>query len=376
MSERTPGLRRRRLALSVTPLAALSSCLTGELWRGYQWPEPVVKEQLLDRQTKRVVGTLVPMQPVLENGLWWCAGQDRTSGRWWLGPEAGAGADFAAALLADPDFCTVDSAAIDAVRSYVGDEVIADKAQLELEVRLRSEAIGQAVPTTHVSPAAARVLATARRNAYLLAAEPGACLPAVYARCLEGLPAVDLGWLVGEKFPVHAEAWVFVDADGRPAFQVGTDAPALSPAADDEHAPLADRLTALRELSLLVRVRHGSDSTILRLRPDRLWLFCGLDVDGDRFVHRSSWHLQTTPLPLAVRPAVDAKHFAVTLRLQENHYQRSFHPVLIDGEFFAKVAITPVTIALDLVLGPGVGDFLRWISGKNPDSGDRQRRGY
>ena len=53
------------------------------------------------------------------------------------------------------------------------------------------------------------------------------------------------------------------------------------------------------------------------------------------------------------------------MRLQEEYYQRSSRPVLIDGELLGKVALTPLTLALDVVLGPGAGDFLRWISGKD-----------
>jgi hypothetical protein len=216
-------------------------------------------------------------------------------------------------------------------------------------------------------------LATTRRNAYVVAADPGAGLSAVHRDCLERLPAVDLRRLVGAKFAVHAESWVFVDADGKPAFEDGP-APASSPAAGAGDVPLAERLTTLQELSLLVRVQHGVDSTILRLRPDRLWLLSGLDVDGDRFVHRSSWQLQAAPLSLEARPAVDAPRWQATLRLQENLYQRSLSPVLMDGEFLKKLVLTPVTLAFDIFFGPGGGDFLRWITGQNPASGPRPQR--
>lgn len=378
MSQRTRGLRRSRLALSVSLLAVLPGCLTAELWRGYEWPD-VVQEKLIAQQTKTETGTLVPLQHVLENGLWWCAGEDCTSWRWWLRPEFGGGAELAAALLADPDFCTVDAAAIDAVRSYYSDEfdeVVANQAKLELEVRLRSEAVGHAVPAAEISPAAARALANTRRNAYMVAADPGAGLPAVYRDCLERLPAVDLRRLVGAKYAVHAEASVFIDADGEPAFEGDTEGHAVSPAADDEEAPLADRLDTLRDLSLLVRVGKGSDSTILRLRPDRLWLLSGLEVAGDRVVHRSTWHLQAAPVFIEARPAADAPRWQATLRLQENLYQRWVHPVLIDGKFLANVVLTPLTLAFDLVFGPEVGDFLRWITGKGPARSDPQQRRY
>lgn len=366
--------RRSRLsavALLVALLVALPGCVTGkllttELWRDYAWPAPVVEEQLLERRSRQIDGDLMPLRPVIENGLWWCDDEDPTPRRWWLCPKpgAGSGAELAAALFADPDFCVVRSAAIDAVRRYVVGECVGNEATLELDVRLLDGAIGQVVPATDVSPAAAQVLATMRGNAYTLSVDPGTHLPPVYRRCVERLADVDLRRLVGEQSAVYAQAWVFVDLEGRPAFRAGAD-DAPFPPEDDDGVPLAHRLAALRKLSLLVRVECGGEPTILRLRPDRLWLSSGLQFDGDRCVHRSTWHLQAASQSESALPAIDAPHIVSTLRLQEEYYRRSSHPVLIDGALLAKVALTPVTLALDVVLGPGVGDFLRWISGND-----------
>jgi hypothetical protein len=149
----------------------------------------------------------------------------------------------------------------------------------------------------------------------------------------------------------------------------------LPSAADDEDAPLADRLSVLREVSLLVRVRSGVESTILRLRPDRLWLLGGLHVAGDRCVHRSTWHLQATPRPFAPPAANDSLRIASTLRLQEEDYRRSSHPVWIDGNLLVRLALTPVALALDVVLGPGAGDFLQLLAGNGPKPNNSQGRG-
>ncbi|HEX5054557.1 MAG TPA: hypothetical protein VFZ65_22465 [Planctomycetota bacterium] len=372
MSERTRRVRRSLRALALAPLAALSGCLTGALWGGYAWPEPTMVEQLADRRTTQVAGTLVESRPVLENGLWWCDDQ-HAPGRWWLRPHIGAGAEFVAALLADPEFCEVQSATVEALRSYAANEVLGDDAVLDLELRLRTEAIGSAVRAADVSPDAARVLATVRPNAYLRAAGPGAELPVVYRQCAERLSAVDLRRLVGAPIAVHAEAWVFVDAEGRPAFGGATDGAVLPEAADDEEAPLADRLAALRELSLLVRVHRDGAPVFLRLRPDRVWLSSGLHVDGERCTHRSSWYLQAAPAPLAAAPARDALRIDSTMLVQEDRYDRSFHAVVLDSGFLVKAVLTPVTLALDLVFGPGLGDFLRWISGKGPEPSHPQK---
>ena len=57
----------------------------------------------------------------------------------------------------------------------------------------------------------------------------------------------------------------------------------------------------------------------------------------------------------------------------KSRYERSFHPVLIDGDFFGRLAVTPLTLAIDIVFGPQVGDFLSWLTGKSP-GGDRPQR--
>jgi hypothetical protein len=363
-------------AFALAQLAALPGCSTPELWRGYAWPKPLVKVQLLDRRTDQIVGALVAVPPVSENGIWWCDDRDSEPGRWWLRARTRDGnAEFAAALLADSGFCEVRSAAIDAVRGYAVGEVISDDATLELDLRLHEGAIGRTVSATDVSPAAESVLANMRRNAYFAAADSGTRLPAVCERCAERLAGLDLHLVAGKHFAVFADAWVFVDADGQPAFRVDAGDPVLPPAADDENAPLADQLAVLREMSLLVRVRSGGDATILRLRPDRLWLLSGLQVDGDRCLHRSSWHLEAAPRTLEPAPASEVPRIVSTLRLQEEYYQRSFHPVLVDGDLLLRVALTPVTLALDVVLGPGLDGLLQLISGKHGTVDNREGRG-
>src|SRR5678815_5061321 len=65
MSERTPCHHRIPLAVALAPLAALSGCLTGELWGDYAWPEPEVTERRIARHTELGVGTLVESQPAV-----------------------------------------------------------------------------------------------------------------------------------------------------------------------------------------------------------------------------------------------------------------------------------------------------------------------
>jgi hypothetical protein len=379
MSERTGRVPRWSLPFASALLATLSGCgsLTSELWRDYAWPGPRMSEELVERRAQEATGSLTVSSPVLENGLWWSDGEEPTPARWWLYPpcEDAAGAELAAALLADPEFCVVLAATIDARRRVVADAGIENETRLELELRLHDAAIGRPVPATEISPAAARVLATSRRDTYLGAAAPDTHLPVVYHRCAERLASVDLRRLVGQRSAVYAESWVFVDAAGHPADRIAADDAELATVASEDDAPLADRLAALSQLSLLVRVPCGTESRILRVRPDRLWLLGGLQVDGDRCVHRSSWFLQSAPRALGAPPEADALRIVTTLRLQEERYQRWLHPVVVDGGLLARIAATPVTLGLDLVLGPGAADFLRWITGKPPAADVRPRRG-
>jgi hypothetical protein len=377
-------------AFALAACAVLPGCLTGELWRGYAWPEPSVEQHLVGRRVQQQAGALAASAPVVANGLWWFGDGDGGDTRWWLCPEAWGGdsAEVAAALLADHDLCEVDAAAIDAVRRDVSGELFPGEATLTLTLRIRSGALGEVVPAADVPPGVAASLAAMQRNAYLPPADPHAHLPPAFRRCVERLARLDLGGLVGERFPVYAEAWSFVDAAGRPAFldgdgaatarpaEPGADAAAAGPPAEGSaETTLAERLAALRKLSLLVRVQRGGEAAILRLRPDRVWLASALDGDGGRCVHRSRWRLRSAPGPAAVPSADDAPRIASSLRLQEERHRRTIRPAVFDEGLLARVALTPLALAADLALGPGVGDFLRWLSGRGPRAGTERRPG-
>jgi hypothetical protein len=367
---RPHGSTRARTALALAALPLLSGCLTQQLWLEHSAPEPRFSEHLVGATDRRSDGVLLASEPVLEHGLWWRDAADDPAARpWWLYPPGWdrTDAEVAAALLADPGLCTVVAASVHARRRAVVDDAAENATWLELALYVADGAVGRVVPPMLVPPAAARRLARDRAEP-LLAAELEAFLPAPHRRAAAELAPLDFAAVTGGAGAVHADGWVFVDANGRPQ------APPDPLRLDDVDAPLAAGIAALRELALLVRVRSGGTTTILRVRPDRLWLANELGHDGERCVHRSRWFLQTAPRPLAAAPGVDAPAVGASLSLHEERYWRRLEPSF-DSGLLGKIALTPVTIALDVLFGPQAADFWQWLTGRNARPAAPERRG-
>ncbi|MCU0864420.1 MAG: hypothetical protein MUC36_11540, partial [Planctomycetes bacterium] len=315
-----------------------------------------------------LVGEVQASAPTVSNGLWWHG----PAGDWFLAARDGGEAEFAAAICDDPEFVTLHHASFRAARRIVSEDVERNDARLELTVHLDRRALVEVVPDAGVAHAVTRQLAPQWRNAFCDNVSGPMMLPDMLRSCARRLSAVDIGWLIDTTEPAHVESWVFVGADGcsplapdelRPAVQLGED------------APLAERLECLRQVSLLVRVAHGDDSTLVRLRPDRLWLLAGLEQTDRGFVHRSDWHLQRCPQHGATAPTADAPHCVAHLRLQEAHWQRWYHPVWFDSELATRILVTPIALAADLVLGPGAPDLFGWLLGRRADHpGRRDKR--
>ena len=352
-------------------LSVLPGCLTTELWRDYSWPERTTSTVPAGGSEFDLVGELYASPPTVSNGLWW-RGPD---GDWFLAARDGGGAEFAAAICDDPEFVTLRHASIRAVRRITSDEVERDDARLELTLQLDRSALAVVVADEGVADAVQRQLAPRWRNAFCDNIGGEAMLPDTLRSCARRLSGVDIEWLSGATEPAHVASWVFVGADGASLPSADELRPALELA---QHAPLAERLDCLRRVTLLVRVAHGDASTLVRLRPDRLWLLAGLEPTDRGHVHRSDWHLQRCPEYGAMAPMADAPRCVAHLSLQEAYWQRWYHPAWFDSDLATRILVTPIALAADLVLGPGAADLFGWLLGRRSDHpgrrGNRERR--
>lgn len=349
-------------------LMVLPGCLTGALWRDYSWPDPTTSTVSAGATEIAPVGEVRASLPTVRNGLWWRG----PSGDWFLVAGAGADAEVAAAICDDREFASLQHASIHAVRHIVSDEVDRDDAQVQLTLQLDRNALVEVVPDECVPHAVMRRLAPQQRNAFFDDTSGDPTLPDTLRSCVRRLTGVDIRWLAGTTGPAQIASWVFVGADDcslpspgelRPAMQLG------------DEASLAERLESLRRVSLLVRVAHGDGSTLMRLRPDRLWLLAGLELTDQGFVHRSEWHLQRRPPSGAKAPATDAPHCIAHLCLREVHWQRWYHPVWFDPDLAIRILVTPIAFAADLTLGPGAADLFDWLTGSNSDRPGRRSQG-
>jgi hypothetical protein len=360
--------------LRIAVLAAVSTlpgCLTASLWRGYAWPEPTISVQWVREAERTMDGEIRASVPTMDNGVWW---QGRGE-RWFLVARHDPTTEVAAAILDDPGFCTLRRATIDAERRCVDEDVRRADARLALALHVNPHSVAEVVPDRNVPRAVRARLAHDRRNAFLDVDGAGPPLPAAFRECARRLTHVDIGWLAGIPDAAHAAAWMFVGADGVTALTAADLQPSMELA---DEAPLAERLAHLRHTQLLVRVQHAGGDSVLRLRPDRLWLLAGLDGADGEFVQQSNWYLQRVPGWRGVAPAADAPHCAAWLYLREAEGRLWSHPVWFDPDLLARIALTPIVLAIELTLGPGVAQLVDSLSGRTrkplpPGPGARQR---
>ena len=125
-----------------------------------------------------------------------------------------------------------------------------------------------------------------------------------------------------------------------------------------------------------MQLDDGARSDIVMVRPDRLWLLSGMDLEHGEFVHRSQWRLEPWPQRFEMPVLANAARMPSSLQLHELHYDRFLQPRWFDDGLWGRVALTPLTLAADVALGPGLVSFLRWLSGRdaNADVGTRGRR--
>lgn len=321
--------------------------------------EPRFTRQLVQRTESSRDVTLHGDLELPEAGLWIV---DAEGERWWLRPGHGAG--MALQLLADAELGRVAGAAFVSEREVVDEEVAAADVSLTLSFALDPKAVGAAVDPATLRPETLRVLATPRSNAYVFAADPTLYLPTVLRQCVQRATAVDLTRLCdGAPTAARIEAFTFIDADGRPCYEPGAPMPAR---ADDPELPLAQRLRLLREASLLVRVSTPIGEQVLRLRPERLWQWSALAVGPGAPQHVSHWVLEPMRAARYAHPEQPSLQLPAHGQFVETTYKLVPvpFPMREAKNFWQRLAVTPVAVAVDCTLLLPVNLLLLWTNGE------------
>lgn len=263
---------------------------------------------------------------------------------WWLRPARDA--EVAMRLLEDRDLLRDVQVDVAGVRDRREDAAPGTtefaEAKLELRAGLRAEALGEVVELASLTAPAQRVLREPRRNAFAFAADPWLYLPSVMRECMERLSSPLLATaFAAPGEPLRIDSFVFVGPDGLPRYEPGMQVPAES---SDPELPIDRRCELLGSVSLLVRTTRGGRQQILRLRPDRVWLWTSCESAAGVARHVSRWQWERAPAEL--HAAAGAPRLACRFLRTENRYRLTAW----DGSAWLKVLVTPLAVAVDVAM--------------------------
>jgi len=343
-------LRRRTMrALLVALSLPLGSCyLTKAVWAGYGGDyanEDVVADHRVD-----VVGSdadqpgRIVMHAFQVDGTVAASLAATCKGAPWVGLAPEAEADTADALLGDPEAFVIDSAAVvvdHRAAPRIGEQA---PAVMSLAVHLVPAQIGVVVATepAPTAPVADRALAVALNE------------------CAEDL--ADADWsrvgFASAQITSGARIVAWLDPQGHRWLPPRQDGGAIDAAAVDGVVPwptLPHRLRALAGMQVELACRGVDDGTVtLRLDARRAWI-CARALrhggDGSSFVHESHWNaLLSAAMPSRSSITVPGGTWHLSLRSQESVWVQSESILLTTF----RVIATPVTFAVDVVVGPVV----------------------
>lgn len=321
-------------------LLMLPSCLTRSLWN--LDTETITRSRLVGSHADRSEGNLDHTdEAVVWRGL--------DGGEVWARPLGNA-ADVLLAVLSQPQFCEVLEAAIHRSRVIADTEVLEESVRLDVIVRMQSAAVAEIITELDLTPATQALVRAG--------ASVDERVPLSFRQCAFRLSTMDLNWLTGRAGAWTVAAMVFVDADGEPLFK-GT----VGVADEAPLRTLQERMSELGKASLVARL-DGDKPVLLRLRPDRLWLSGLLPKTGDRAVLQTPIELLTGATG---NPAIGTRAIPATYVQSVTRYER----VTIEKEgmsVWSKLALTPFTLALDLVFG---GTWAA-IFAEDDDEGDEE----
>jgi hypothetical protein len=337
-------------------LAVLPGCLTNALWRDYAWPGPTPITTPLEESSVAFDGEVRASVPTRQHGVWWHG----PNGDWYLVARDGEGADIATTLLDGVDFVTPRAVEIAAVRQFVNSELDRDDARVVLRGDVDRQAAVQRVDPSQLPRTTLDALAPAIAPATATATTSAPPMPELLREAARRIHRLEPRWLAGTSAPTELVAYTLVGADHRTLLAPHEAEPAAELYRD---APLDQRLPLLRRASLLARLAHEGRTSFVRVRLDRLWLLAELRPSERGFTQTSAWHLQRRPRLRSLPPLADAVTFPAHLQLREVQWQRAWQPTWFDGSLLTRAALTPITLAADLVLGPQALGFFEWVTG-------------
>lgn len=347
--------RSTTLVATLALLCVLPSCLTNALWRDYAWPGPTTITKPLGESTVAFDGEVRASVPTQRHGVWWHG----PNGDWYLVARRGDGAEVATTLLDGVDFFTLRDVAIAAVRQFVNGELDGDDARVVLRGDVDHAAAVQHVDPTQLPRTTLDALAKVQAPGSTTAADASP-MPELLREAARRVHRLEPRWLAGTNEPTELVAYTLVGNDHRTLPTPQETEPAAEFYRD---APLDQRLPLLRRASLLARLEHAGRTSYVRVRLDRLWLLAELHPSARGFTQSSAWHLQRQPRLRSLPPLADARTFPAHLQLREVQWQRAWQPTWFDGSLLARAALTPITLAADLVLGPQALGFFEWVTG-------------
>lgn len=335
---RTTG--RWALLAAFVWLLMLPSCATKALWSGSER----VAETVLSEESKHVtLGTVA----VRDAQIVW-----RTvDGVVRVATATGPRAKQALMLLANRDYADVRDVKLEFAEAFVDGELVGETLGLALQFRPTLGQVADVVSRDELSPEALAGLSAGSIG--------DARVPAVHRDLLSRLTFLDLGAAIGRIGAYSLESQVFLNADGSPAFTQPL------PATREPAEPsMARRLELLREVSLLLQLEGPEGILLVRAYADRLWLGSRMGALGSEQeeLRISLKFVESGPIETSVLDAlpVPAEYVHRVQRYSRVTRTRT------EMSVWAKLALTPFTLAIDLVGGV----FVAWLGLGDDDDDD------
>lgn len=351
-----PASRQHRPSLLLLLGAALSStpgCLTAHMWSTYEpdWRSTTITH---DRAVRIRHGALICEEPA--GAIVWThdGGATGPAARVELVPATGKASSLRTVL--EHDAFVIDEATLDSHVEIVDGDPTSQRSTVTVTFRLAHEALGKRL-TSDVLPAVSRQRLRRALPGNLLDPEPR-----TYA--LQRLMPRALGLGVGWRLA----SWFRCDHDLMPS----GDRPPTMPLS--EHAPASHEA----DVRVVARFEHGAQSCYGCMPWRYVELFARCELAATANSDTSCRYTESFVRRTDRRARTDATSYAHLGPLAERlHLDRghTVHATILDRGLLGRVLATPVTLAADLVLGPGLLNLVQRLSGDSASTDQQDTRG-